>query len=256
MKKIDEIADSIGQYFELAVVFVRKLIPLNLTVSQVKDLTQNKEHPFWLAFNEATSLLVPKPPETQELQPEAVNALLGWKAFYKKFFGMDADFSAIRIPAKIAGFDRLIVIAKGVSINQVYETGKKHFGSWKWCDGDVESVMRPEERGPAKETYAIWVRDIQEATDADEDLNSVSAAIIAERKLDTENLLERLIHGFKFWSEKKEHLDIKSVTLCASSRYSDDGVPRVDRGLGGDVNVCRYVVQGSDPCIRARRAVR
>ena len=93
--------------------------------------------------------------------------------------------------------------------------------------------------------------------DGDEDiLKELSAETILERKIDTESLLERLLHGFKFWSEKKKHLDVKSVTLCASSRYSDGGVPSVDRDSDSDVDVGRHGARCSDPAFRARRAVR
>ncbi len=191
-------------------------------------------------------------PDQTETAREYGAILHDWSKFYKKYFGIVADFSTIRIPAKVVGFDRLIIVAEGLSINQVYETGKKNFGSWKWCSGDIESNMRVEERGSVKVSYAIWVRNGQEA---DEDLKNLSAEMV-DRPQDTENLLERLIHGFKFWSETKEHLDIETVTLCASSRYADGGVPGVLRSDVGGVGVDRYGRRLAISCLRARRAVR
>ncbi|MEK7607388.1 MAG: hypothetical protein AAB484_00475 [Patescibacteria group bacterium] len=176
----------------------------------------------------------------------------GWKTFYKKFFNIDLDMTGVKIPAKVEGFDRLIIVAKGVSINQVYEIGKKNFPSWKWCDGDIESQMQASERGKVKETYAIWVHDEQEA---DKDLLGKSAEDIKNPQ-DTENLLERLLHGFKYWSETGEHLDRKTYTLCVASRYSAGDVPYVNRYDDGDVSVGRFNPQIRNAFIGARRAVR
>ncbi|MDP1625267.1 MAG: hypothetical protein Q8L64_05915 [bacterium] len=177
-----------------------------------------------------------------------------WKDFYQKFFGIVLDMDGVRIPDYVAGFDRLIVVAKDVSINQIYEKGKKHFSSWKWCGEDIsiESVMQESEHGEVKETYAIWVRDDQEA---DKDLLGKSALDV-ERPEDTESLLERLLHGFKYWSETGEHLDVKTYTLCASSRYSDGDVPYVSRFDDGRVHVSGCYPQRRDGYIGARRVVR
>ena len=182
--------------------------------------------------------------------------LQSWVSFYHTYFGLTTDLSGIRIPAKKDGFDCLIVVARGMSINLVYETGKKNFRSWKWCgDEDLESQMKESERGPVKESYAFWVRDNQEA---DEDMKNQSAQMIADskEKIDTENLLERLLHGFKYWSETKNHLDISTITLCASSRYVDGDVPGVDRDDDGLVFVDGFVPEDRYDDLRARRAVR
>ncbi len=179
--------------------------------------------------------------------------LQSWVDFYFKYFGLVIDLSGVKIPDKKEGFDRLIVVAAGMSINLIYDTGKKNFSSWKWCDDDLESKMRESERGTVKVPYAFWVRDNQEA---DEDLKNTSALMIEEQKIDTENLLERLLHGFKYWSENKQHLDVGTVTLCASSRSADGDVPRVARDYDGLVRVHRYVPQYRVAGLRARRAVR
>jgi hypothetical protein len=232
-----------GQTAELIALFAKKM-PLDMSSDVAQGWIENPD-----GFERTIRMNLLPPAATYEIAPIPRD----WSKFYKKYFGIVADFSAIRIPAKVAGFDRLIVVAEGVSINQVYETGKKNFGSWKWCGGDIESNMRVEERGPVKTVYAIWIRNGQEA---DDDLKNLSAEMIAERKIDTENLLERLLHGFKFWSETKTHLDIETITLCASSRYAGGHVPDVSRLNDGDVRVCRCGPQRADPRLRARRAGR
>ncbi len=230
--------------FSLAASLASRMNSLKLPQARVNEI-KDGDVVFWSKLDSALM------PDQTEVTREYGAILRDWSKFYKKFFGITADFSTIRIPAKVQGLDRLIVIAQGVSINQVYETGKKNFTSWKWCNGDIESKMRPEERGSVKAAYAIWVRDSQEA---DEDLQNLSAEMV-ERPQDTENLLERLVHGFKYWSETKQHLDVRTVTLCASSRYADGFVPKVNRNNDGDVNINRYDPSNRNPNLRARREV-
>ncbi len=232
--------------FSLAASLAARMNSLKLSQARV-NVIRDGDKVFWSNFDLALMS------DKTEMMAEYGTILRDWSKFYKKYFGITADFSTIRIPAKVIDLDRLIVIVEGISINQVYETGKKNFGSWKWCSADIESNMRPEERGQVKATYAIWVRNGQEA---DDDLHDMSAHMIAGQKIDTENLLERLVHGFKYWSETKTHLDIKTVTLCASSRCSVGYVPCVGRCGRGDVDVNYYGVRRRPPGLRARRAGR
>ena len=230
------------QIFSLGARFVTRVNSLGVSETRIKDAINNSDDPLWEAINSA---LLPRP-----------KAIQSWTEFYQKYFDLTTDLSGIRIPAKKDGFDCLIVVARGMSINLVYETGKKNFRSWKWCgDEDLESQMKESERGPVKESYAFWVRDNQEA---DEDMKNQSAQMIADskEKIDTENLLERLLHGFKYWSETKNHLDISTITLCASSRYGGGDVPGVDRDDDGLVFVDGFVPEDRYDDLRARRAVR
>lgn len=213
-------------------------------------LDDGSGHPVYAAIE---AVLLPKP---AAFKPGHLNdykrQVADWADFYKKFFGIDLDMTGVKIPFHIEGFDRLIIVAGGVSINQVYEKGKENFSSWKWCDDDLESKMQESERGETKTSYAIWVRDEREA---DKDLLGKSALDV-KRPKDTESLLERLLHGFKYWSETGGHLDVRTYTLCAGSRYSDGDVPGVSRDGGGVVCVGGCDPQGRDGGIGARRAVR
>src|SRR3989344_1892586 len=201
------VAEIVGRSLEAGVAFVRNARSRKVSYVRLQELAENANHPWWTHLNELVPLSV-----TSNIE--------SWKAFYRKFFNFTVDLTNVQVPERIEGFDRLIIIAKGLSINQVYETGKKNFSSWKWCDGDIESQMQDSERGMV-ETYTLWVRNEQEA---DKDLLGKSAEDI-ENPQDTETLLERLLHGFKYWSETREHLDRKTYTLCASSRCSDGFVP-------------------------------
>lgn len=53
--------------------------------------------------------------------------LAEWKIFYKKFFRHNLDVDNIQIHARPDGFDRLIVVAKGFTLNQIYTVMARHF---------------------------------------------------------------------------------------------------------------------------------
>jgi len=211
----------------------------------------NAGHPFYDAIAEH---FAPKPVVVIPYSEEVFKAFDDWKAFYQKFFGIELDVTGIKIPAHVEGFDRLVIIAKGVRLNRVWNVHEeRNIPRYQWWNGALENAMQVSERGEVKETYAFWVRNVVEA---DEDMKNISAETIAERKLDTENLIERLVHGLKFFDETGNHLDVKNVTLCASSRFAGGDVPRVYRLAGGSVDVYGCVVGRFSPRLRARRAVR
>ncbi|MDP3764652.1 MAG: hypothetical protein Q8Q95_03460 [bacterium] len=148
-----------------------------------------------------------------------------WQNFYRKFFSLELDFSQVRIPEKQVGFDRLIVVAQGLTLNQIYEVCDKHFKCWRYYDNlDVAIDWDKEERNSNNGHYAIWVRD---RVEADEELKNLSANQIKEKGLKTETLRERKLHGFKYWSETKEHMDRNNTTSCTGSRVAGGGVPFV-----------------------------
>jgi hypothetical protein len=247
------------QVFSLAARFATRVNSLELPEQRIKDAINNGDDPLWSTIDEALlSLKVEKEKSTPSI-PEKTSVkqenplLQDWADFYKKYFGLTLDLSGVRISEKVEGFDRLIVVAVGMSINLVYETGKKNFNSWKWCNGDLETKVRKCERGKVKAAYAFWVRDNREA---DDDLKNTSALMIEDQEIDTENLLERLLHGLKYWSETSEHLDVHTITLCASSRGVGGLVPGVFRFDDGGVYVCGCEPGRRDAYLRARRVVR
>lgn len=156
--------------------------------------------------------------------------LLEWYKFYRDE-GIELDTAAIKIPAKRAGFDRLLVIAEGLTAQQVYDKCTEHFACWKYTDSSLDEIVTSNDRDPKKGTYAVWVRD---GVEADDELKNRSANDLAKAKIAGETLLERLIHELKYYKETGKHLDIENVTLCSGSRNSDGDVPRVCWGSDGD----------------------
>jgi len=165
---------------------------------------------------------------------EAKKVLANWQQFYRKFFGIGLDLSSVKIPEQQPGFDRLIVVAKGLTLNQVYDVCAKHFPCWRYTE-DLDKAVFANDR-TANAAYAVWFRDRQEA---DEELKNLSADQLKEQGIPGITLLERLLYELKFWDETKKHLDIQNWTLCTGSRCSDGSVPRVRwRGDGLGVSWC------------------
>jgi hypothetical protein len=177
--------------------------------------------------------------------------ITGWQNFYQKFFGLELNFSGVRIPEKRAGFDRLIIVAQGLTLNQAFDACRQNFKCWRYTEDLDTATKGPNEREPTQH-YAIWVRD---RTEADEELKNLSANQIKIQDIATETLLERLIHELKYWDETAgEHLDIKSITLCAGSRNSDGYVPSAF-WYGDGLRVGWYDPVHSNDDLRARQVV-
>lgn len=128
---------------------------------------------------------------------------------------MACDFSSLSIPKQRKGFDRLIVVARGLTIEQAFQQCQKHFPCWKYTDRDLDVAVTTNDRNPKNGPYAIWVRD---RIEADQDLEQKHIPI---------TLLEWLLLELKYFLETGQHLDIQNVTLCSGSRCADGFVPGV-----------------------------
>ena len=146
----------------------------------------------------------------------------GWTDLYKEI-GIILDVENLQIPDRQPGFNRLIVVAKGMTNNRAYDECKKRFSCWKYTD-DLDTAVPTNDRSPQNGTYAIWVRD---RVEADEELKNKSADMIKAENIKGITLLERLLHELKYFTETGKHLDLKNWTLCSGSRRSDGDVPRV-----------------------------
>jgi len=144
-----------------------------------------------------------------------------WQRFYRKYFGLGPDLSGVKILEHQSGFDRLLIIAKGLTANQAYDVCTKHFPCWRYAD-DLDKAVPNNDRDSANGAYAVWFRNRQEA---DEELKGLSADRLKEKGILGITLLERLLYELKYWDEANNHLDISNWTLCAGSRDADGSVP-------------------------------
>jgi hypothetical protein len=185
-----------------------------------------------------------------ELGYDPTNKIEFWQRLYQKLFDLDVDFSELVLPDHKTGFDRLIVVAEGLTAQHVYDVMTKHFKCWKYADQSLDEAVPSHDRLTIK-AYAIWVRD---RIEADEELKNLSAQELAGLQTKTETLLERLLHEMAYWSETGKHLDIQNVTLCSGSRLSGGSVPGCYWCSGqSEVGWCNP--SSRDDILRAREVV-
>ncbi len=153
-----------------------------------------------------------------------------WQKFYKDVFNIDVNLSSIQVPAHQQDFDRVLIIAQGLTLNQAFQVCINNFSSWKYAD-DLDKAITKNDRNPTV-AYAVRFRD---RVEADEELKNLSANDLARQGVKGITLLERLIYELKYWKETSMHLDIVNWTLCTGSRYADGCVPGVS---WRDVRLC------------------
>jgi len=181
---------------------------------------------------------------------KVLTEITDWQQFYHDLFGLEIDLLGLSVPAKKKGFDRLVIVAQGMTLQRLYDNCVKLCPCWKWTDDDLDKIVQSE-RTAKDGTYAVWFRDVVEA---DEELKNLSANDLKEKGIPGITLEERLLMELKYFKETGNHLDIKSWTLCSGSRCSDGRVPRVDWD-SGRLRVDWYPPDGANGSLRSRRAV-
>jgi hypothetical protein len=175
-----------------------------------------------------------------------------WYTLYKKHFGIDLELDAVgaQIPERQEGFDRLIVVAKGITIDNVYGVCAKLFSCRRYAD-ELDARLVKDDRDPVLGSYAVWVRDMSEA---DEGTRRFSANDLAEQKFAGITLLERLLLELVCFEESEGHLDLKFRTLCSGSRFAGDAVPTVYT-LGGRLKISSVYVGDRCDDLGARKVI-
>lgn len=170
-----------------------------------------------------------------------------WRKFYWDQFRLEKDFAGLVIPELQPGFNRLLIMAEGMTPNRLFEKMKELMPALRYRD-DLDVIVSDRR---ADHDYAVWVRD---RIEADEELKNKSAEDLAKEDIPGITLSERLLYEIKFFKEAGGHLDIYNWTLCAGSRDSDDCVPYVSWYAGG-VGVGWYVPWVAYGHLRARAVV-
>jgi len=176
--------------------------------------------------------------------------LTDWQQFYRDLFGLEIDLSGLSVPAKKKGFDRLIVVTQGMTPQRLYDKCVELCPCWKWTDDDLDKIVQSE-RTAKDDAYAVWFRDVVEA---DEELKNLSTNDLKEKGIPGITLEERLLMELKYFKETGNHLDIKSLTLCAGSRCAGGRVPGVGWRSGG-LEVGWYPPVRAVGFLRSRQAV-
>lgn len=202
----------------------------------VKPLTQQEKKKCRKKVNDQVeSVLFTRPDAVRNLKSGDIRAALKsllpkgghseavaqWEAFYKKFFGLTVDLSRVVIPKAPEGFNRLIIVAQGVTLNAAMKACKAHFATWKYSDDLDKSVIK-NDRTAQNGAYAVWFRD---RIEADEEMANKSANDLDAQNIKGITLLERILMELEYFGRTGKHLDIDNVTLCAGSRRSGGYVP-------------------------------
>lgn len=154
-----------------------------------------------------------------------------WEDFYREIFGLDLDFSKLRIPECPGPGWRLIVIARGITAEQAFQACKKLFRVHKYTSDSLDDVFINNQRDSKNGSYAVWVRRGQQAEKLYKDMPTTE---IKRMGTLTETLTEHLVHELKFFSETKNHLDtgfnMSNATCCSGSCDRSGKVPVVSWG--------------------------
>lgn len=82
----------------------------------------------------------------------------------------------------------------------------------------------------------------------------MSKKIIGDKRGIT--LRERIIMELEYFKKTGQHLDIRNITLCSGSRWSDGNVPDANWGGSGRFYVGRYHADDRNGSIRAREQLK
>lgn len=192
-----------------------------------------------------------KPEKAEQKNQDIEQLKKNWEDFYRDI-KIEADLSQVEIPEKREGFEKLIIMAKGLTPQKLFDKLKELCPAWKYTDDNLDKIITSD-RSTKEKAYAFWVRD---RVEADEEHKNKSANDIKKEKIIAETLEERLLQEIEFFKKTGGHLDVKNVTLCAGSRISDGLVPGVYFHSGsGKVSVHWYDPDDHDDNLRVREAV-
>lgn len=210
--------------WEFFVAFLRDLIGDGWTEEDLKTLRARRAEVLAMLRGGQT------PEDMKGMSTEA--QLARWAVLYREVFGVELDCRSIKIPARRPGFDRLIVVAKGMTPGVIFAAMDKLFGAWDYYDDFDSNIVSI--RNAKNGSYAVWCRDRQEADE--ENRNKPANSFKQEECLTDE---ERKLFGVAYFRETGKHLDVKYYTICGGSRDRQCNVPCVRwDSLNRTVNVC------------------
>jgi hypothetical protein len=155
---------------------------------------------------------------------ELADQIKRWQSIFDKA-GITCDTSKVKIPDQKPGFDRLIIVPKGMTLSQMNNI-MRLFNVWLYTSKikSLDDFIPKNDRSNENVSYAIWVRD---RVESDEEHINCSAEQIARMKIHGITALERLLYELIYFTETGRHLDVVAHTLCTGSRNYIDGVPLV-----------------------------
>lgn len=221
-------------------------------LNQVEDLLIGPDRVFWK--NSLYRFLRREEPvflETESLDPFRKEKR-SWQKFYKNTFGRDFDFTDVRIPERPGSAKDwwLIILAKGMTPQRIFDKCREKFNAWKWTSDNLDKIVQSK-RTAKDGHYAIWVRA---RIEADEEFKNLSADDLEKQNHNGITLEERLVLELYYFWKTEKHLDIRNITLCSGSRDSDGYVPGV-YWFDGILDVYWRRPGGARDRLRSREAV-
>lgn len=191
----------------------------SVTASQLKDLFRQIEDGS-LRSHHIQALLEHRNPFNLSMDKDS--QLSSWRYFFAEIFSIQLDIESLVVPKHEIGFERLIVIPTGLTIEQVFNACRGKFSTYSDYEDSHDKINQHDRY--SQDTYVVWVRERREA---DEELSDKSAQNLVEEKVRGITILERLLYELKFFDETGNHLDVQNATLCSGSRDSNGEVPQI-----------------------------
>lgn len=148
---------------------------------------------------------------------------LAWQLFLKEVFNRVVDLSKSQLPESREGFNWLIVVPKGLTLEEIYRKCRRSFMITTYRIDEYDYLKSIDSVRTAEKTYALWVRNLVEA---EEHLN-MSADDCGEEGVPGMTLEERLLLELFFQWKTGEHLDLEFSTLCSGSQTAFGSIPYV-----------------------------
>lgn len=163
-----------------------------------------------------------------------VDALLDeWTCFYKHLGVGEIDFSDIVVPKRRPGFNRLIVIPQGLTLEMTIELCREFFPCYIYGAKRPEGVRIIGAGENFESGYALWARNNRET---DPKLKGMCVCKCRETNKRFMKLIPRLLFELKFFHERDRHLDENGVsstyTVCPDTYFIDEDkwVPEISFG--------------------------
>jgi hypothetical protein len=230
---------EMDQFVELAVAVLRSL-PREMDVVTAQGWIENQ------------AALVKSLRETLTHQEIASTTCwrVEWTRFYQEVFGLNVDLSGVAISEEKPGFGWVVIVANELTLNQVWAKCKEKFPSCSYLGDDLGEVVPVNDRT----TGVAYAKRFRDRVEADAELANLSANQLKKKRIQSITLPERLLLELWYLWKTGKHLDIKNITLCAGSRYSDGVVPCVSWG-GDELRVVYCDADSWGGYLRARAAV-
>ncbi len=138
-----------------------------------------------------------------------------WDLVYREEFGVKIN-PRMKIPTRVKGYDRLIVVAKGMDWRKIYAVVGKRMTGFMMADSyfNVYKAGIKSDR-IATTDYAVWVKD---STEAEERFANKSYDDLKKENVRSITIEEYLLLAYIKVADRGEHIDQKGWTMCAGSK--------------------------------------